>query len=1133
MRKVLVANRGEIAVRAFRAINELGYTSVAVFPYEDRYSLHRQKADESYEIGERGHPLRAYLDVPGIIEVARRCGADAVYPGYGFLSENPDLARACSEAGITFVGPPAEVLALAGNKVRAKQEAEAAGIPVLRSAGPLSSIDEMVAAGDDIGFPLFVKAAAGGGGRGLRRVERREDLRAALEAAVREAETAFGDPTVFLEEAVVHARHIEVQVLADATGEVVHLFERDCSVQRRHQKVVEIAPAPNLADELRANLWSDAVKFARSVGYRNAGTVEFLVGGDGRYVFIEMNPRIQVEHTVTEEVTDVDLVQAQLQIAGGASFAELGISQASIAVNGAALQCRITTEDASQGFRPDTGRITAYRSPGGHGVRLDGCTYLGAEVSPHFDSLLVKLTCRGRTFPEAVHRAQRALAEFRVRGVSTNIPFLQSVLEEDDFVAGNLTTSFIEERPGLFARRGGADRGTRLLTYIADVTVNRPNGVAPALKSPVQKLPAWAKKPPAFRAPEGSRQLLDRLGARGFASWMREQRNILVTDTTFRDAHQSLLATRLRTRDILAAAPYFSHALPGLLSLECWGGATFDVALRFLKEDPWERLGAIREAVPNICLQMLIRGRNTVGYTPYPDEVAVAFVKEAARTGVDIFRVFDSLNDVDQMVPAIRAVVEAGKLAEGTLCYTGDLANPDEKLYDLDYYLGKADKLVAAGSHVLCIKDMAGLLRAPAARKLVSALRANFDLPVHLHTHDTAGGQLATYLAAVEAGVDAIDGALGPMSGTTSQPSLGAIVAATDHTERESGVPLAAIEAFEPYWEAVRRLYAPFDIGLPAPTSRVYIHEMPGGQISNLRQQAIALGLGDRWEAVEELYAKANQILGNIVKVTPSSKVVGDLALYLCGADADLDEFQNDPASFDLPDSVVGFLAGELGEPAAGWPEPFRTRALQGKKLPERAEHVPEDARSVLEAPDVPTAELRRVLNMLLFPGPTRDFEDACRTYGDLSVLPSSAFFYGLVPGEEIEVVLEAGVSLYLALDAMGEADERGFRSVFCRINGQPRTVTVRDRSVQDSQPRGERAQLDNPAHVAAPFAGAVSLTVSEGDRVEAGQTVATIEAMKMEAPITASLAGTVGRVAVPKVSSVEGGDLLMVIRPA
>jgi pyruvate carboxylase len=673
---------------------------------------------------------------------------------------------------------------------------------------------------------------------------------------------------------------------------------------------------------------------------------------------------------------------------------------------------------------------------------------------------------------------------------------------------------------------------------MADVTVNRPNGPGLTVADPKDKLPALSTmtgrkgrgRPSA--APPGTRQLLQQLGPDGFGRWLRQLAPVAVTDTTLRDAHQSLLATRLRTKDMLEAAPYFAQMLPGLLSLEAWGGATFDSALRFLKEDPWERLAALHEAVPNICLQMLIRGRNTVGYTPYPDEVAAAFVKEAARTGVDIFRVFDALNDVDQMLPAIRAVFETGKVAEGAICYTGDLANPAERLYTLDYYLRKAEQLVRAGVHVLCIKDMAGLLRAPAARTLVRALRQRFDLPVHLHTHDTAGGQLASYLAAVEAGVDAVDGALGPMAGTTSQPSLGAIVAATDNTDRQTGLSLNAIEVFEPYWEAVRRLYRPFDINGSSPTTRVYRHEMPGGQISNLRQQAIALGLGDRYEMVEDLYAVANRILGNIVKVTPSSKVVGDLALYLCGANADVVEFERNPASFDLPDSVIGFLSGELGVPAGGWPEPFRTKALAGKKRSARDLALPAETKSALSDPAVAPQELRQLLNSLLFPGPTQEFEEATRQYGDLSVLPTSAYFYGLVPGDEVEVTLGAGLSLYLALDAIGDADESGFRSVFCRLNGQPRVVTVRDRSITGTVPRRERAQADNPAHVAAPFAGAVTLTVDIGDEVDAGQTVATIEAMKMEAPITTSLGGTVERLAVPKVASVDGGDLLMVIVP-
>ncbi|MDI2125302.1 pyruvate carboxylase [Yinghuangia seranimata] len=1122
IRKLLVANRGEIAVRALRAATELDITTVAVYAYEDRHSLHRQKADESYEIGERGHPLRAYLDVDTIVNAAIACGADAIYPGYGFLSENPLLAEACEANGIQFVGPNAEVLSLAGNKVRALEAAKSAGLPTLRTADPNDDIEVLLAAADEIGFPIFVKAAAGGGGRGLRRVDRREDLRAAIETAMREAQTAFGDPTVFLEEAVIRPRHIEVQVLADADGNVVHLYERDCSVQRRHQKVVEIAPAPHLDPDIRARMCADAVRFAETIGYRNAGTVEFLLDERGRYVFIEMNPRIQVEHTVTEEVTGIDLVQSQLRIASGATFTELGLAQENIRVQGAALQCRITTEDPAHEFRPDTGTVSAYRSPGGAGVRLDGGTFTGAEVLPYFDSMLVKLTCRGRTFGDAVARARRAVAEFRIRGVATNIPFLQAVLDDGEFRDGRVTTSFIEDRPDLLRARAGADRGTRLLAYLADVTVNRPHGPAPVLAVPRAKLPEL----PGGAAPSGSRQKLLELGAKGFAEALRAQNALAVTDTTFRDAHQSLLATRVRTFDLAAAAPHVARLTPELLSVEAWGGATYDVALRFLTEDPWERLATLREAMPNLNLQMLLRGRNTVGYTPYPDKVCVKFVEEAARTGIDVFRIFDALNDIEAMRPAIEATLGTHAIAEGTLCYTGDLSNPNETLYTLDYYLKLAEKLVEAGVHVLCVKDMAGLLRAPAARTLVTALRENFDLPVHLHTHDTAGGQLATYLAAIEAGVDAIDGASAALAGTTSQPPLSAIVAATDHTERATGLSLDALCDLEPYWAAVREVYAPFESGLPAPTGRVYRHEIPGGQLSNLRQQAIALGLGHKFEEIEDAYAAANDILGNIVKVTPSSKVVGDLALHLSAVGADPAKFEDDPASFDIPDSVIGFLQGELGTPPGGWPEPFRTRALAGRNTTvSRTVALTAEQDAALDGEDV-----RATLNRLLFPGPARDFEEARRLYGDVSVVPTPAFLHGLKPGEELTVELSAGVALYLAVEAIGEADERGYRTVYCRMNGQPRVLSVRDRSVKPARPESERANPDNPNHVAAPFSGVVTLQVGVGDQVEVGQTVATIEAMKMEASITASSAGTVERLAIDTVASVEAGDLLVVV---
>ncbi len=1122
-KKVLVANRGEIAIRAFRAAYELGAQTVAVFPYEDRGSEHRLKADEAYEIGERGHPVRAYLDPEGIVATAVKAGADAIYPGYGFLSENPRLAEACANAGITFIGPTSDVLTLTGNKARAIAAAKAAGVPTLQSVDPGTDVDELVAATEGIPYPLFVKAVAGGGGRGMRRVDEPSALREAIEICMREAESAFGDPTVFIEQAVVDPRHIEVQVLADAEGNVIHLFERDCSVQRRHQKVVEIAPAPNLDPELRDRICADAVRFAKEIGYRNAGTVEFLLAPDGSYVFIEMNPRIQVEHTVTEEVTDVDLVRSQMRIAAGETLEDLGLSQDGIVLRGAALQCRITTEDPANGFRPDTGKITTYRSPGGAGIRLDGgTTYTGAEVSAHFDSMLTKLTCRGRTFDVAVERARRAVAEFRIRGVATNIPFLQAVLDDEDFRAGRLSTSFIEDHPNLLTARSSADRGTKLLTYLADVTVNLPHGKAPVSVDPASKLPELALDVPA---PDGTRQLLLSVGPEEFARRLREQKAVAVTDTTFRDAHQSLLATRVRTRDMVTVAGHVARMTPNLWSLEAWGGATYDVALRFLSEDPWERLAALRQAVPNICLQMLLRGRNTVGYTPYPTDVTRAFVEEAAATGIDVFRIFDALNDVEQMRPAIEAVRETGTtVAEVALCYTGDLSSPDETLYTLDYYLRLAERIVEAGAHVIAIKDMAGLLRAPAARTLVGALRERFDLPVHLHTHDTPGGQLATLLAAIDAGVDAVDAACASMAGTTSQVPLSALVATTDHSERETGLDLDAVCDLEPYWEATRRVYAPFESGLPSPTGRVYTHEIPGGQLSNLRQQAIALGLGEKFEQIEDMYAAANDILGNIVKVTPSSKVVGDLALHLVATNADPREFAEEPGKFDVPDSVIGFLSGELGDPPGGWPEPFRTKALAGRKTkPPVADLSDEDREALKQSP-------RSTLNRLLFPGPTREFEESSERYSDLSVLPTSLYLYGMVPGEEYEVDLEEGKRLLLGVQAISEPDERGIRTVMCTLNGQLRPLNVRDRAVASDVPAQEKADTSKPGHVAAPFQGAVTVAVEEGATVAAGDTVATIEAMKMEASITAPVAGKVERIAIQSTQQVEGGDLVLVI---
>ena len=1124
-RKVLVANRGEIAVRAFRAATEMGARTVAVFPYEDRKSEHRLKADEAYQIGEEGHPVRAYLDHEAIVAQAVEAGADAIYPGYGFLSENPLLAEACDAAGITFVGPPASVLHLTGNKARAIAAARAAGLPTLHGSEPGTDLDALEAAADEIGFPVFVKAVSGGGGRGMRRVESRETLRDSLEAAQREAESAFGDPTLYLEEAVVNPRHIEVQVLADSTGEVVHLYERDCSLQRRHQKVVEIAPAPNLDAGTREQMCADAVAFARSIGYVNAGTVEFLLGEDGRYVFIEMNPRIQVEHTVTEEVTDIDLVVMQLQIAAGETFEAMGLRQDDIATKGFAMQCRITTEDPSNGFRPDAGTITVYRSAGGGGVRLDGGTiFVGAEVSAHFDSMLVKLTCRGRTFPIAVRRARRALAEFRIRGRLD-----QHLVPRGGAVRPRLPAG---PRHDLLHRRAApAARvaGERRPRDQAHDLPRRRHG-QPAQRTGHDANPPAQQAPPAARRPR-HRQ------ARVTVSWPTgrppSREHCARRTTSPSPTRPSATPTSRCSRRGCAPATcstspsHVSHLTPQLLSMEAWGGATYDVALRFLAEDPWERLAALREAMPNIPLQMLLRGRNTVGYTPYPTAVTDAFVREAARTGLDIFRIFDSLNDVSQMRPAVEAVLETNTtVAEVALCYTGNLMSPGEKLYTLDYYLRLAEQIVDTGAHVLAIKDMAGLLRAPAAHRLVTALRERFDLPVHLHTHDTAGGQIGTLLAAIDAGVDAVDAATATMAGTTSQPSLSALVAATDDTDRPTGLDINNVFALEPYWEAVRHLYRPFESGLDSPTGRVYFHEIPGGQLSNLRQQAIALGLGDRFEAIEDMYAAANRILGNVVKVTPSSKVVGDLALALVGAGADPKVFEDDPQRFDIPDSVIGFLNGELGDPPGGWPEPFRTKALAGRQAkPRLTELTPEQQSSLASAP-------RRTLNELLFPGPTKEYESSRESYGDLSVLGTVEFLHGLEPGEEYEVEIEQGKRLLIGVQSVGEADPKGMRTVMCTLNGQFRPIQVRDRSVEADVKSAEKADPGASGQVAAPFAGVVTLNVAEGDTVEAGGVVATIEAMKMEANITSPTGGTVSRVAIGAHQQVEGGDLLVVITP-
>lgn len=1127
MRSVLVANRGEIAIRAFRAATELGIRTVAVYAREDRDALHRIKADEAYEIGEEGRPVRAYLDADALIQTALDAGVDAIYPGYGFLSESADFARKIAEAGLTFVGPPASVLDLTGSKTRARDVAEQAGLPVLAASPLMTDVSEVRAFADAIGFPVFVKAAAGGGGRGMRRVDDPAELLNAVETAMREAEGAFGDPSVFLEQAMTRPRHIEVQVLADANGDVVHLFERDCSLQRRHQKVLEIAPAPNLHPQIREQLCAQAVAFAKAVEYRNVGTVEFLVENadtaDARAVFIEMNPRIQVEHTVTEEVTDVDLVASQLKIAAGATLHDLGLSQDTITVRGAAIQARITTEDPEHGFRPDTGTISAYRSAGGAGIRLDaGNAFVGGMISPYFDSLLVKLTARGATMDMAIRRASRALAEFRVRGVTTNMKFLQALLREPAVHNGALHTTFIDENPQLLAPAATTNRVQRLAAFLAERTVNPEAATPPVGRDATLLLPEVPDV-----TPEGSRDRLKRLGPEKFAAELRQQAAVAVTDTTLRDAHQSLFATRMRTYDMLAAAPVYRTQFADLLSLESWGGATYDVALRFLHEDPWRRLEQLREAVPNICLQMLLRGRNLLGYSQYPVKAVDAFVREAVDGGIDIFRVFDALNDVNQMTDAIKSVVDAGAIAEGTLCYSGDLTNPAETVYTLDHYLTVAEGVIDAGAQILCIKDMAGLLRAPAATTLVTALRERFDVPVHLHSHDTAGGQLATYLAAIDAGVDAVDCAQPPLSGSTAQPNMAALVAATDGTARATGLSLDALWAFEPYWDAVRELYHPFEAGLKSPTGTVYEHEIPGGQLSNLKQQAKALGLSGRMADIEAAYAAVNRLFGRIIKVTPTSKVVGDLALYLLSAGIDIAELEAHPEKFDLPQSVLEFLHGELGTPHHGWPEPFRTKVLDAFKnryTKPVAETIDGD---VWDTPGVPR---RRALDRLQFAGPTREFETARRNFWDVSLLPTETFFHGLSEEHDIVVSLRAGATVFFGLQAVSEPDERGNRTVLIRVNGQARPFDVRDRAIAIDTLTAVKADPNNPKHVAAPLTGVVSSVVDAGTAVTQGQPIVTIDAMKMESRVSAPADVTVQQVVAPVGTKVEPGDLLVVL---
>ena len=1146
-RKLLVANRSEIAIRVMRAATELGLRTVAIYAEEDKLALHRFKADESYRIGEGLGPVTAYLDIGEIVFTARRTGAELLHPGYGFVSEKPELAEACARNGITFVGPPAGVMRTLGNKVAARDLAASVGVPVMPATGPLPPDEaECRRLAGEVGYPLMLKASWGGGGRGMRIVETPAELIDRIEAGRREAEVAFGNGEVYLEKLVERARHVEVQVLGDRHGNLVHLFERDCSLQRRNQKVVERAPAPYLDDGARRDICEAALALCRAADYVGAGTVEFLMDADsGAFYFIEVNPRIQVEHTVTEEVTGIDIVKAQIRIALGGHVGDersTGVpAQEDIRLRGHALQCRITTEDPESNFKPDYGRITAYRGATGFGIRLDGGTaYSGAVITRYYDSLLEKVTAWAASREEAVRRMDRALREFRIRGVATNLVFLENVINHPQFLADEVTTRFIDTTPELlhFPRR--RDRATRLLRYIADVTVNgNPEVAGRPRPSAAAFAPAVPAFDPAGPVASGTKQLLDERGPEGFRDWMLAEQRVLVTDTTMRDAHQSLLATRMRSYDMAAVSEAYAHRLPQLLSLECWGGATFDVAMRFLKEDPWDRLSDIRRRVPNILLQMLLRASNAVGYANYPDNAVRYFVEKSADAGIDLFRVFDSLNWVENMKVAIDAVLETGRLCEAAICYTGDLFDGDLAKYGLDYYLAMARELEAAGAHILGVKDMAGLCRPDHARVLVRRLKEETGLPVHFHTHDTSGISAATVLAACEAGADAVDAAMDSFSGLTSQPNLGSIVAALGDGPRRSGIDPATVRAFSDYWEAVRAQYAAFEPDLRAGASEVYLHEMPGGQFTNLKEQARALGLADRWHEVARMYAEANRLFGDIVKVTPSSKVVGDMALYMVASGVTPEQVLDPEVETAFPGSVVSMLRGELGQPPGGWPEAIQAKALRGEApiAGRPADHLPpmdlDAERKEAERAAGRSVSDYELASSIMYPAVFADYARHRRRFGRLDVLSTPVFFYGMAPGQEIAVEIDAGKALVIRLMAVGEADERGEREIFFELNGQPRVIAVPDAGVAPRVAANERADPDDPNQVAAPMPGVVStLVVAAGQPVRAGDVLLTLEAMKMETSVTAPAAGTVSRLPVSVGSVVDAKDLLAVIQP-
>jgi pyruvate carboxylase len=1142
IKKILIANRGEIAIRISRACNELNIQTAAIYTYEDRYSLHRYKADEAYQIGEDNDPLKPYLDIQAIIEMAKYCKADAIHPGYGFLSENPEFARQCAENGIIFIGPRPDVMIALGDKITAKTVAKKAQIPIIESNEPdLTSLDIALSEAERIGFPMILKAASGGGGRGMRVVRTEEELKKAFPEAKSEAKNAFGDDTVFLEKFIERPRHIEVQIVADNHQNVMHLYERDCSVQRRFQKVVEVAPSLNLKDETREKLYHYAVSIAKAVNYNNVGTVEFLVDSDERIYFIEVNPRIQVEHTVTEMITGIDLIKTQIYIADGykLSSPEIGLpDQAHVMKNGFAMQCRITTEDPSNGFKPDYGTLITYRNATGFGVRLDeGSTYPGMKISPFFDSMLVKVSTQGATLVDAARKMNRALREFRIRGVKNNIQFLENLINHPVFVEGKATVNFIQEYPELFAITTGLDRGTRVLSFLGDISLNGNPDVKnfdPKVRLEKPPIPEFDHMAPY---PKGTKDMLTELGAEGFCTWLKNEKKIYYTDTTFRDGHQSLLATRMRTYDMLKVAEAYAKDHPQTFSMEAWGGATFDVCLRFLHEDPWIRLQKLRAAMPNILIQMLIRGCNGVGYSAYPDNLVESFVQKSWENGVDVFRIFDSLNWMENIAPCIDMVRKTGGIAEGALCYTGDILDPKRTKYNLDYYLRLAKDLENAGSHILGVKDMSGLLKPYAAKILIEALKDTVKIPIHLHTHDTSSLQSATYMQAIDAGVDVVDCALGALSGMTSQPNFNSIVEMMRFHERENPYNIKSLNQFSNYWESVRDYYHPYESGMKSSSAEVYQHEIPGGQYSNLKPQAIALGLGDKFEEIKERYADVNEMFGDIVKVTPSSKVVGDLAQYMVANNISKEDIFTKGDQISFPESVVSYFMGELGQPEGGFPQELQRIILKGKvPLTDRAgKHIPpldleQDFKDFKKkfGDDLPYTTY---LSYKFYPKVTEDYLVMFRKYGDVDVVPTKYFLYGMKPGEETTVQIAPGKTLLVRLQSIGPADDKGMRTAFFKLNGQTRNIEVQDRSIKVIRQENRKAEKDNERHVASPLQGMLSkVFVKKGDEVKKNQPLFMVEAMKMETNIAANNDGIVGDIILTPGTLVNTDDLVLEI---